>query len=116
MFDFNRLLNSQFGIADEAYLSKMGFERTVGFIKYLADESKLSLDEFLLIVELKEGVFIRAQTAGWCEELARQANETNIGLEVIGVTKWTELTRNYRAPLNSFGDERLAIWKVGFSF
>lgn len=114
MFDFNRILNS--GIADEAYHSKMSFERTVGFIKYLADESKLSLDEFLLVVELKEGVFIRAQTAEWCEELNKQVKETNIDLEIIGITKWTDLTRNYRAPLNSFGDERLARWKVGFSF
>jgi hypothetical protein len=108
------MLNS--GIEDEAYHSKMSFERTVGFIKYLSDESKLSLDEYLLVVELKEGVFIRAQTTEWCEELNKQAKETIIGLEKIGTTKWTELTRNYRAPLNSFGDERLAIWKVGFSF
>jgi hypothetical protein len=114
MFDFNRILNA--GIADEAYHSKMSFERTVGFIKYLADESKLSIDKYLLVVELKEGVFIRTQSREWCEELTKQTSELNIELEVIGIAKWTELTRNYRAPLNSFGDERLAIWKVGFSF
>ena len=65
MFDFNRMLNS--GIADEAYYSKMSFERTVGFIKYIADESKISLDEFLLVVELKEGVFI-----GDTKDMARE--------------------------------------------
>ena len=115
MSEFNRLLHSYFKIADEAYSSKMSFEKTTGFIKYLAEESKLSLAQSLLVVELKEGVFIRAQSPDWCEELTRHAKETNIELEVIGITQWTELTRGYRAPLNSFGDERLARWKVGFT-
>jgi hypothetical protein len=114
MLDFNDLLTSHLGIADEAFLSKMSFERTVGFIKYLADELKLSLSENLLVVELKEGVFIRSQSSVWCEELTRQSKENKIQIEAIGVTRWNDLTRNYRAPINSFGDERLVRWKVGF--
>lgn len=103
-------------LPDEAYTTKMPFNEFVGFVKFSAMENNLDGLDDLLVIELPEGVFIRAANPGWCQTLTNhaEAEKKELPIEIIGSRKWTELTRRYRAPLQSFGNERLAMWKVGF--
>jgi hypothetical protein len=100
---------------DEAYAYAGSFNNLVGFVKLLAsDEEDLEIEDRILLIETPEGVFIRAQTPVWCKALTKVANAREIPLSIIGIKKWQDMTRKYRAPIKSFGDESLAVWRVGF--
>lgn len=104
---------------DEVYVSDTTYENTVGFLKFLASdhEESLPLTEDVLVVELKEGVFIKATNSQWCETLSALAEKPSENFPVIKnipSKRLDDLARNYRQPLNSFGDYRLLRWKVGF--
>jgi hypothetical protein len=119
MFD-NLPQLSQYDIfPDEAYTSDASFDQTVGFLKYYANdvEDGLSVTDDILVFELKEGVFIRAKNKRWCEALTALANQPVKDyptLKLFPLKKLDDLTRNYRQPLDSFGDYRLVRWRVGF--
>ncbi len=104
---------------DEAYTSDASYATTVGFLKFLANDPDeyLSLSDEILVFELKEGVFIRAKNTHWCERLTglvKQPVKEYPMLKIFPVKKLDDLTRNYRQPIDSFGDNRLVRWKVGF--
>ena len=104
---------------DEAYASEASFETTVGFLKYMANdlEGDLSLAEEILVFQLKEGVFIRSRNTRWSEALTRLAKEPVDNyptLKLFPLKKLEDLTRNYRRPIELFGDDRQVRWKIGF--
>ena len=104
---------------DEAYTSDASFENTAGFLKYLANDSEgeLSVNDEILVFELKEGVFIRAKNTAWCEALSGLVNQPVVDyptLKLFPLKKLEDLTRNYRQPIDAFGDYRLVRWKIGF--
>ncbi len=104
---------------DEAYTSDAPFDTTVGFLKFMANdpEEDLSLTDEILVIELKEGVFIRAKNTRWCEaltSLAQNPVKDYPALKIFPAKKIDDLVRNYRQPIESFGDYRLVRWKVGF--
>jgi hypothetical protein len=104
---------------DEAYTSDALFENTVGFLKYMANDSEgeLSIGDDILVFELKEGVFIRAKSTKWCEVLTGLVNQPVVDyptLKLFPVKKLDDLARNYRQPIEAFGEYRLVRWKVGF--
>ena len=119
MFD-NLPQLSQYDIfPDEAYAADASFAQTVGFLKYYASdvEDGLSVTDDILVFELKEGVFIRAKSKRWCEALTALVNQPVKDyptLKLFPLKKLDDLTRNYRQPLDSFGDYRLVRWRVGF--
>ena len=101
----------------EFYTSCSFMQPRVSGIKYVADENEeeqLNIEGNILVIETSEGVFIRAHTTQWCKRLTGVASEKAVPLKIIGVKKWTEITRKYRAPINSYGDNKLAVWRVGF--
>ncbi|MBB1284770.1 hypothetical protein HRH25_10345 [Flavisolibacter sp. BT320] len=104
---------------DAIFLSDTTFGNTVGFLKFIAAEpdENLSLDNEILVFELKEGVFIRTQNRDWATRLsglAEQPVEDFPRLKPFPAKKLDDLARNYRQPLDAFGDYRLVRWKVGF--
>jgi hypothetical protein len=104
---------------DEAYTSDAPFDKTVGFLKYMASdlEEDLSMTDEILVIELREGVFIRAKNTRWCEALTALANnpvKDFPGLKLFPTKKLDDLARAYRQPVESFGDYRLLRWKIGF--
>jgi hypothetical protein len=104
---------------DEAYLSDAPFDQTVGFLKYMAadPEENLSVTDEILVIELKEGVFIRSKNTPWCEaltSLVKNPVKDFPALKIFPPKKLDDLARNYRQPIESFGDYRLVRWKVGF--
>lgn len=104
---------------DEVYTSDTTFDNTVGFLKFLAadPEENLSLEDEILVFELKEGVFIRTQNRAWHQRLsalAEQPVKDYPRLKTFPAKKLDDLARNYRQPLHAFGDYRLVRWKIGF--
>lgn len=104
---------------DEAYTTDSSFATTVGFLKFLANDpdENLSVTDEILVVELKEGIFIRSRNAAWSERLTslvKQPVKDYPILKLFPVKKLDDLVRDYRQPLDSFGDYRLVRWKVGF--
>lgn len=114
LFGKDKMLSQYFMNHDEAYSSTKSFDETVEFVEWIEGEIKEPIKNKILIIELKEGVFIRVQEFDWCEELTKLANSGEFDLTVIGTEKFTELTRKYRDPIKSFGNEKIAIWKLGF--
>ena len=101
----------------EAFSSQLPFNDTVGFLKYTADEQGFSFDEGILVIEIDEGVFIRAYSTEWSDFLSTYPERTPAGQRFFNVLppgKWDTLTLKYRAPIQSFGDGRLVRWRVGF--
>lgn len=104
---------------DQVFQSDTTFSNTVGFLKFIAaePEENLSLDNEILVLELKEGVFIRTQNRDWATRLsglAEQPVQDFPRLKPFPAKKLDDLARNYRQPMDSFGDYRLVRWKVGF--
>lgn len=106
---------------DEFYASSGTFDQTSAYIMTLSviqeNPDEYPTNESILVIEVKEGVFIRAKTVEWCNLLTSVVNEPEARfpvLKIIPESKWNTITRAVRAPINSFGDERLAMWKVGF--
>lgn len=104
---------------DEAYATDASFATVVGFLKFLANDpdEALAIADEILVVELKEGVFIRSKNAAWSERLTglvKQPVQDYPTLKLFPVKKLDDLARDYRQPINSFGDYRLVRWKVGF--
>jgi hypothetical protein len=119
MFDNLPNLNPYDIFPDEAYTTDSSFDQTVGFLKYYASDAEdgLSITDDILVFELKEGVFIRAKSKRWCEVLtglSQQPVKDYPALKLFPLKKLDDLTRNYRQPLNAFGDYRLVRWRVGF--
>ena len=100
---------------DEAYSIDLPFEEAVDFVQTIAKENEYPT-EYILIVELPEGVFIRTQTTEWCDTFADFANQESeyFRVKIIGTKLFTDLTRKYRDPIHLFGDRKLAMWKMGF--
>ena len=101
---------------NEAYSIALPFDDVVDLVKYLAAEHDYSTSEDILVIELTEGVFIRTANPDWCDTLTEWVEEKNteLPIKIIGLKKWTDLTRKYRSPIQSFGDYKLAMWRVGF--
>lgn len=104
---------------DEAYATDASFATTVGFLKFLANDpdENLSITDEILVIELKEGVFIRSKNAAWSERLTSLVNQPVKDyplLKLFPAKKLDDLARDYRRPVDSFGDYRLLRWKVGF--
>lgn len=119
MFDDLSNLDRYAIFPDEAYLSEASFETTVGFLKYMANdlEEDLSLQDEILVFQLKEGVFVRSRNTHWSEaltKLAKEPVENFPTLKLFPLKKLEDLTRDYRRPIDLFGDDRLVRWKIGF--
>lgn len=104
---------------DEAYVSDAPFDTTVGFLKYMANdlEEDLSLAGEILVFRLKEGVFIRSRNTRWSEALTQLVNHPVDNypiLKLFPLKKLDDLARDYRRPVELFGDDRLVRWKIGF--
>lgn len=104
---------------DEAYTSSTTFENTVGFLKFLAvdPEEGLSLTDEIVVIKLREGIFIQTKNKAWNDRLTALVSHSVQDYPTLAsfpTKKLDDLIRNYRQPLDSFGDERLVRWKVGF--
>ena len=113
--DFSQFLQ----FTDDVFVTESPYDQTVGFIKFLAadPDENLSLTDEILVMELKEGVFIRTRNAAWSKALLALVQEPNKDYPIFKTfpaKKLDDLARNYRQPLDSFGDYRLIRWKVGF--
>jgi hypothetical protein len=109
--------------ADEYYSSTGTFEETKEFIEVLSqitknDNEDYSLDEDILIIEVKEGLYIRSKSVDWSNRLTEitkmQPYEGAPILKIIKQREWDNITRATREPINRFGDQKLVFWKVGF--
>jgi hypothetical protein len=112
-------LSQYFVFPDEAYSTDSSYATIVGFLKFLANDpdEDLSITDEILVIELKEGVFVRSRNAAWSERLTalvKQPVKDYPTLKLFPVKKLDDLVRDYRQPINSFGDYRLVRWKVGF--
>lgn len=119
MFDDMPPISAYTFFAEEAYTIDASFETIVGFLKFLANdaEENLPLKSEILVIALKEGVFIRTSNARWCEKLTALVKEPAKDFPVIKLfplKKLDDVTRDYRRPLQAFGDDRLVRWKIGF--
>ncbi|HEV7330041.1 MAG TPA: hypothetical protein VGN63_03290 [Flavisolibacter sp.] len=104
---------------DQVFLSDTTFDNTLGFLKFIAadPDENLSLDNEILVFELKEGVFIRTHNREWSQRLTALSEnpvQNYPRLKLFPAKKLDDLARAYRQPLSSFGDYRLVRWKVGF--
>src|SRR5690349_19549403 len=116
MFPFSQ---NPFAPPDESYVSNASFEETVDLLRSIATSGThtYSLDENILVIETPDGVFIRARDPEWVDFLSNLAKDPIEGLttlKAISPREWTNMTTRYRAPVQSFGDNLLARWKVGF--
>lgn len=98
--------------SEEAYTSKLKYEDVVGFIKLSADELNIEDFDEILVIELNEGVFIKTAGRIWCEYFDKTKDDSPV--RIMNVQKFDEFARKYRAPIKSFGNEKLARWKLGF--
>jgi hypothetical protein len=106
---------------DECYSSNSDFEQTFKLLEFQAantgDAEPLSLTDDVLIIETKDGVFIRVQDPRWCAlltGLAEHPENKIVALKIISQADWFSVTTKYRAPLQAHGNEKLARWRVGF--
>lgn len=106
---------------DECYATANSFEDTIKVLERFSEApdagEPLSLSENILVIDTKEGVFIRSQDRLWCEfltALAENPGNKALSLKIIPQTDWYNVTTRYRAPLQSQGNEKLARWRVGF--
>lgn len=105
---------------DEFYFTERPFDEIVDFIKSSSESPDISkgldipLDRDIVIIELKEGVYIRTQTTDWCELLTGLAKYDKTFLTIIPERTWIDATMKYRGPINLFGDNKLVRWRVGF--
>lgn len=104
---------------DEVYTTYSSFATVVGFLKFLGNDpdENLSVTDEILVIQLKEGVFIRSKSTAWSERLTALANQPvkdYPALKLFPAKKLDDLARDYRQPVDAFGDYRLVRWKVGF--
>ena len=107
---------------NEVYSSKSSFDETVDLLKEISEtrtDANYPLTENILVIQIPEGVFIRAGTFEWCTaltELVKNPSAVLPSLTIIPKARWNEMTIKYRGPIESFGDERLVRWRIGFGF
>jgi len=111
------LFPASFFQQDEAFAAAASFEKTLGFLTYLSREAEnLSLEEDILLIAVKEGVYLRARNR-WAAALLSVAAgkaELHFPIKTMSVNEWTRITRQYRDPEQSAGDRALGFWRVGF--
>jgi hypothetical protein len=103
--------------SDEAYEIKKPFYEVVDLVREKSIEEDYPLGkDILLVIQTSEGVFLRSKSSEWCEYFTSLAyrKDPDLGVRILEKGEWDTLTRKLKAPINSFGDERLAIWKIGF--
>jgi hypothetical protein len=97
------------------FSTQMNFQLTVDLVKYLASEDDSMDFNDILILELNEGIFIKTASVKWSETISKLAdNQSEYKIFHLDARKWNDITSRYRSPLNSFGNEKLARWRVGF--
>ena len=111
MIDFDSFL-----VPEVSYTTSKSFNEVVSFLKYVSKEEDYSLNNDILVIDTPEGVYIKSRNKDWNNYLESHevANSGSFGLKKFNTRDWDILTRRYRAPINSFGDEKLAVWRVGF--
>jgi hypothetical protein len=108
-------LHRFFKSGESAFSTKMQFEAVVHFIKYMADEMNLPLvKDKILILEISEGVFLKTAHVDWNDAIENISKEKEFDVEPISDHELNELTSKHKYPINSFGNERLTRWRVGF--
>ena len=117
MFNYTPNFSQYLMNADECYSSGSSFEETCHLLEFLSTYSEeekkepLSLTENILVIETKEGVFIRAQEREWCEmltALTKLEKDNPLKVKIIPLSDWNNLTIKYSNPMRSQGNERLA--------
>ena len=99
---------------DACYAVQLGYDEALKLVQGAARYFELPTDGILLI-EVGDGVFARTRNADWVRSRDTLKGENGQPwARSIGERQWTDLTTRHRAPLRSFGDDRLARWKVGF--
>jgi hypothetical protein len=122
MNEVHYFLNPYSVHAEEFYSSTGTFDDTISYLKVLSNvsvtvENALTIDGAILVIETHQGVFIRTQDYDWCNQITSAVNNPIDGLPVFEIMPgsiWNEITKSTKYPINSLGDQRLAIWKVGF--
>lgn len=101
---------------EETYSTAQSFEQAVGFVQFIASEHGIDSFEDVLVIQLPDGVFLKTSHPKWSESFKSYTEQYGNKNPLVSIDprKWQDLTRTYRSPLNSFGNERLAMWKVGF--
>jgi hypothetical protein len=99
---------------DSSYAVQLQYDEALKLVQGAARYFELPADGILLI-EVSDGVFARTRDADWVRALDTLTGENGQPwARPITERQWTDMTTRHRAPLRSFGDERLARWKVGF--
>jgi hypothetical protein len=102
-------------VPELTFSTKMDFEKTANFLKYLATENDIPSFDDVLLIEIPDGVFLKTVSPKWNEVLHNLSdNNSEYGITSVDPRKWNELTTRYRSPLRSMGNEKLARWRVGF--
>jgi len=97
--------------SDQAFKSfKWDFKQVVDFIKYYAKEKDVSSEDDILVLELKEGIFLRSKQYEFSEFF--DASEKDFSK--ISNDEWKRLTQDIKQPLNQYGDTKLVRFKIGF--
>ena len=111
MIDFDSFL-----IQEACFTTSKSFDEVVSFIKYVSKEEDYPLNNDILVIEIPEGVFLKSRNKEWNDYLESHsvANTGSFELQKFSNKDWDNLTRKYRAPIQSFGDEKLAVWRIGF--
>src|SRR5689334_5518455 len=119
MEDYTKGLDNVYYYAnpDLCFVTNETFDQTVNWITVcVEDNPELPTKEDILVIEIPDGVFIRSLHPEWSISLAQLISHSVEGvpqLKEISLQQWNDMTTKYRGPINSFGDDHLARWKVG---
>ena len=109
--------------ADECYKVHRPFDSAVILLEICAEEENIKINEkYVLVIEIPDGVYVRCQIPEVCiffDEFAEfeydESDNDKLEIEKLdSADDFTDLTKRHKAPINSFGNERLAIWRTGF--
>jgi hypothetical protein len=89
----------------ECYESNESFEETKLFLHTISS------------INDDPDVFIKSDSSDWSTILTEYTNDPvdeTLRLKIIPVSTWDSMTSRTKYPINSFGDNRLVRWKIGF--
>lgn len=106
-----------FGHQDKGfYKSPEDFKFTKYFIfETFKHYDKITIEKNNVVFEIQEGVFIITQLTDIIERLNTLSESETIKFERLrDENQLLAMTTKYREPINSFGNDKLIRWKVGF--
>jgi hypothetical protein len=92
------------------FTDKLSFEQMVELVKYKSQKENISITENILVLELKDGIYIRSKIFEFTELFI----DSDDMLTDISGEHFKQITRDIKFPINQFGDINLVRFKIGF--